>query len=251
MKHQTKEGDEEVRQGLVKLSKKFDIPLVATIDSHYPCAEDNKAHETLLAIQTNSDIKDENKFSFGADDYSFIDTKKALELFKDIPEAVANTVKIADLCNLELELGHWVFPDFKIEDEKTYDEKLRELAYAGFERLGIKETPEIKERVEYELKIISDKGYEPYFLVVGDLLRYAKENGILTTIRGSVAGSMVTYLLGITNVDPIAYKLPFERFLHSERPSAPDIDMDFADNRRDEMLEYVKQKYGEDKVAQI
>ena len=251
MKHQTKEGDEEVRQGLVKLSKKFDIPLVATIDSHYPCAEDNKAHETLLAIQTNSDIKDENKFSFGADDYSFIDTKKALELFKDIPEAVANTVRIANLCNLELKLGRWVFPDFKIEDGKTYDEKLRELAYAGFERLDIKETPEIKERVEYELKIIFDKGYSPYFLVVGDLLNYAKENGILSAIRGSVAGSMVTYLLGITNIDPIEYKLPFERFLNPFRPSPPDIDMDFADNRRDEMIEYVKKKYGEDKVAQI
>ena len=251
MKHSTVPGDEEVREGIVKLSKKFDIPLVATIDSHYPCADDNKAHSTLLAIQTNSDIKDENKFTFGEDDYSFIDEKNALELFKDTPEAVTNTLKIADLCNLELELGRWVFPNFKIEDGKTYDEKLRELAYAGFARLGLKETPEIKERVEYELKVICDKGYSPYFLVVGDLLRYAKENGILSAIRGSVAGSMVTYLLGITNINPIEYKLPFERFLNPFRPSPPDIDMDYADNRRDEMIEYVKSKYGEDKVAQI
>ncbi|MBU0999438.1 DNA polymerase III subunit alpha [Patescibacteria group bacterium] len=251
MKHQTLPGDEEVRQGLIKLSQKFNIPLVATIDSHYPCAEDNKAHETLLAIQTNSDIKDENKFSFGEDDYSFIDFKKAQELFKETPEAVTNTLKIADLCNLKLELGRWVFPDFKIEDGKTYDEKLRELTYAGFKKLKLQENPEIKERVEYELRIICDKGYSPYFLVVGDLLRYAKENGILSAIRGSVAGSMVTYLLGITNINPIEYKLPFERFLNPFRPSAPDIDMDYADNRRDEMIEYVKQKYGEDKVAQI
>ncbi|MFH1200742.1 MAG: DNA polymerase III subunit alpha [bacterium] len=251
MKHPTVPENEEIRQGLIKLSKKFNIPLVGTIDSHYPCAEDNKVHETLLAIQTNSDIKDENKFSFGDDDYSFIDTKEALELFKDIPEAVANTMKIADLCNLELKLDCWVFPDFKIEDGKTYDEKLRELTYAGFEKLSIKETPEIKERVEYELKIICEKGYSPYFLVVGDLLRYAKENGILSAIRGSVAGSMVTYLLGITNINPIEYKLPFERFLNPFRPSPPDIDMDYADNRRDEMIEYVKRKYGEDKVAQI
>ena len=251
MKHSTVPGDEEVRQGLIKLSKKLNIPLVATIDSHYPCVDDNKAHETLLAIQTNSDIKDENKFSFGEDDYSFIDAKKAYELFKDTPEALANTVKIADMCNLELELGRWVFPDFKVEEGKTYDEKLRELTYAGFERLGIKETSLIKERVEYELKIICDKGYSPYFLVVGDLLRYAKENGIFSAIRGSVAGSMVTYLLGITNINPIEYKLPFERFLNPFRPSPPDIDMDYADNRRDEMIEYVKRKYGEDKVAQI
>ncbi len=209
MKHSTMPDDENVRENIIKLGKKFNIPLVATIDSHYPCEEDNKAHETLLAIQTNSDIKDENKFSFGEDDYSFIDTKQAQELFKDIPEAITNTVKIADLCNLELELGRWVFPDFKLEKGETYDKKLRELTYAGFEKLNIKETPEIKERVEYELKIICGKGYSPYFLVVSDLLRYAKKNGILTAIRGSVAGSMVTYFLGITNINPIEYKLPF------------------------------------------
>lgn len=251
MKHSTIPDDEDVRKGIIKLSKKFNIPLVGTIDSHYPCIEDSKAHETLLAIQTNSDIKDENKFSFGEDDYSFIDTKKAQELFKDTPEAVTNTAKIANMCNLELELGNWVFPDFKIEDGKTYDEKLLELTYAGFKRLNLKETPEIKERVEYELKVIRDKRYSPYFLVVGDLLNYAKQNGILSAIRGSVAGSMITYLLGITNINPIEYKLPFERFLNPFRPSPPDIDMDYADNRRDEMIEYVKKKYGEDKVAQI
>lgn len=245
------DGGKEVRKELINLGKKFNIPLVATIDSHYPHTEDAKAHDTLLSIQTNSDIKDENKFSFGDSDYSFIDTEKAQELFKDIPEAVTNTVKIADMCNLELKLGEWVFPNFEIEKGKSYDQKLRELAFAGFERLGIKETQEMLERVEYELKIIVDKGYSPYFLVVGDLLRHAKENGILTTIRGSVAGSMVTYLLGITNVDPLEYKIPFERFLNPFRPSAPDIDMDFADNRRDEMIEYVKNKYGADKVAQI
>ncbi len=244
-------GGKEVREGLIKLSKKLDIPLVATIDSHYPESGDNKAHDTLLSIQTNSDVKDENKFSFGDGDYSFVNSKRAQEIFKDIPEAIANTVKVADMCNVELELGRWVFPDFKVEDGKTYDEKLRELTYEGLKRLNINETEEIKERIEYELKIIFTKGYSPYFLVVGDLLRYAKENGILTAIRGSVAGSIVTYLLGITNIDPIEYKLPFERFLNPFRPSPPDIDMDFADNRRDEMIEYVKEKYGADKVAQI
>jgi len=239
------------RDGLKKMSEKFDIPLVATFDSHYSCSDDSKAHETLLAIQTNSDIKDENKFSFGDEDYSFISPEEALKNFQDCPQAVANTIKIADMCEVELELGKWVFPDYKVEDGKNYNEKLRELTFKGFERRELKQNTEILERVEYELKIIFEKGYAPYFLVVGDLLHYAKKNNILTTIRGSVAGSMVTYLLGITNVNPIEYKLPFERFLNPFRPSPPDIDMDYADNRRDEMIEYTKKKYGEDKVAQI
>ncbi len=249
--HPHVENDKEARQSLMALAKKHNIPLVATQDSHYPYSDDHEAHHTLLQINTQGDSKEASKFEFSDDDFSFLNTEKAMEVFKDAPEAVANTQKIAEMCNLKLELENWVFPDFKIEEGKTYDQKLRELTYAGFKNLGIKETPEIKERVEYELKIIFEKGYSPYFLVVDDLLDYAKENGILTTIRGSVAGSMVTYLLGITNVNPIEYKLPFERFLNPFRPSPPDIDMDYADNRRDEMIEYTKRKYGEDKVAQI
>ncbi|MFA6256747.1 MAG: DNA polymerase III subunit alpha [Candidatus Paceibacterota bacterium] len=245
------DGAENVREGIIALSKKLGVPLVATMDSHYPMRDDRKAHETLLAIQTNSDIKDENKFSFGNEEYHFVNSKEAMELFKDVPDAVENTNKVAAMCDLELELGKWVFPDFKVEQGKTYDEKLRELTYEGLKNLNIKETTEIKERIEYELQIIFTKGYSPYFLVVDDLLDYAKAHGILTAIRGSVAGSMVTYLLGITNINPLEYKLPFERFLNPFRPSAPDIDMDFADNRRDEMIEYVKQKYGEANVAQI
>jgi DNA polymerase-3 subunit alpha len=249
--HPSVEDDKRVRETLLDLAKKHDIMVVATQDSHYPCTEDHNAHHTLLQINTQGDTKENGKFEFSNDDFSFMDTKQALEVFKDFPEAVTNTMKVADMCDLELELGRWVFPDFKLETGITYDEKLRELTYAGFNRLGLKETPEIKERVEYELKIIFTKGYSPYFLVVGDLLRHAKENGILSAIRGSVAGSMVTYLLGITNINPIEYKLPFERFLNPFRPSPPDIDMDYADNRRDDMIEYVKQKYGADKVAQI
>jgi len=249
--HPSIEDDKMVREELVKLGKKHNVLVVATQDSHYPRKEDRNAHHTLLQINTQGDGKEGTKFEFSDDDFSFIDTKTAMEVFKDFPEAVTNTKKVADLCNLELELGAWVFPDFKIEEGKTYDEKLRELTYAGFEKLNVKKTPETLERVEYELKVISDKGYSPYFLVVGDLLRFAKENGILSAIRGSVAGSMVTYLLHITNINPIEYKLPFERFLNPFRPSPPDIDMDYADNRRDEMIEYAKSKYGEDKVAQI
>ena len=249
--HPSVENDKQVRETLVSLAKKHDIPIVATQDSHYPCSDDHDAHHTLLQINTQGDGKDGAKFEFSDDDFSFMNTEKALEVFKDFPEAVSNTMKVADMCDLELELGKWVFPDFKIEDGKTPNEKLRELTYDGLKNLALKETPEVKARIEYELKVIFDKGYAPYFLVVGDLLHHAKENKILTNVRGSVAGSMVTYLLGITNVDPIDYKIPFERFLNPFRPSAPDIDMDFADNRRDEMIEYVKKKYGEDKVAQI
>jgi DNA polymerase-3 subunit alpha len=241
----------KAREGLKKMSKKFNIPLVATFDSHYPCAEDSKAHETLLAIQTNSDIKDENKFSFGADDYSFVNEKEALEIFKDIPEAVLNTLKVSDICKVELELGKWVFPDYKIEDGTDPDTKLTELAYSGIEKHGLEKTKQIEERIEYELTIIKNKGYSKYFLVSSDLIKFAKSAGILTTTRGSAAGSMISYLIGITTVNPIEYKLPFERFLNPYRPSPPDIDMDIADNRRDEMIEYAKKKYGEDKVAQI
>ncbi len=250
-KHPSVENDAKVREALITLARKNNIDIVATQDSHYPCTEDHRAHHTLLQINTQGDGKEGAKFEFSDDDFSFMSTEKAMEVFSDIPEAVTNTMKVADMCNLELELGKWVFPDLKIEDGKSYDEKLRDLTYEGLRKRKLQETAEVKERIEYELKIIKDKGYSPYFLVVDDLLDYAKANGILTTIRGSVAGSIVTYLLGITNVNPIEYKLPFERFLNPFRPSAPDIDMDYADNRRDEMIEYAKRKYGEDKVAQI
>ncbi len=246
------ENDKKLRDELVALGKKFNIPLVATQDSHYPCKDDHEAHKTLLAINTGAEGKTDGKFEFSDDDFSLIDEKKALEFFKDIPEAVSNTKVVADLCEVyDLELGKAYFPYFEITDGKTPDEKLRELAYAGFEFRELKQEKEYLERLEYELGVIKQKGYAGYFLVVGDLLRYAHENGILTNIRGSVAGSLTTYLIAITNVDPLVYKLPFERFLNPERPSLPDIDMDYADNRRDEMIAYAKTKYGEDKVAQI
>ncbi|MCK5591914.1 MAG: DNA polymerase III subunit alpha, partial [Candidatus Pacebacteria bacterium] len=158
---------------------------------------------------------------------------------------------IADMCNVELELGNWTFPAFDIPKGTTYDKELHRIAYEGIENRGIEKTKELTDRLDYELKVIKEKGYSVYFLIVGDLLRFARENNIFTTIRGSVAGSMTTFLLGITNVNPFEYKLPFERFLNPQRPSAPDIDMDFADNRRDEVLDYARAKYGEDKVAQI
>lgn len=249
--HPHVENDKKVRDGLLALGKKHNIPVVATQDSHYPCQEDHEAHNTLLAINTRGDAN-EARFEFPEDDFSLIDEKKALEYFSDCPEAVGNTMLIADAVeDYEIDIGNAYFPDFPIEEGKTADEKLRELAYGGFAFRELEQTKEYTDRLDYELSVIKQKGYPEYFLVVGDLLRHARESNILTNIRGSVAGSLTTYLLGITNVDPLVYKLPFERFLNPERPSLPDIDMDFADNRRDEMIRYAKDKYGEDKVAQI
>ncbi|MBL7044995.1 MAG: DNA polymerase III subunit alpha [Parcubacteria group bacterium] len=244
--HPEIEGHQEVQEKIKKLSQDSDTELVAAHDVYYLKAEDAKTRETVMKIQTNSDFGYD-----GDEDFSFINQKTAEKYFKDTPNALENTVKIADMCNVELDLGKWVFPDLKVESGETYDEELRKIVYKGIERRKIEKTKEVEDRIEYELKIIKDKGYSPYFLVVGDLLRFAHENNILTTIRGSVAGSIVTYLANITNVNPVEYKIPFERFLNPERPSAPDIDMDFADNRRDEVIQYAKDKYGEEKVAQI
>ncbi|MEI6191332.1 MAG: DNA polymerase III subunit alpha [bacterium] len=248
--HPEIEGHEETMKKIVRLAHETNTPLVAAQDTYYLHPEDKKARDTLLLVNTNGDFSDKNSDS-SEEDFSFISPERAEELFADTPEAIENTAKIADECNLELKLGAWVFPDFKVESGLTPDDELRRLAYEGFKVRGLEQTKEYIDRLEYELKVIRDKGYSPYFLVVADLLHFAHAHNILTNIRGSVAGSLTTYLTKITNVDPIDYKLPFERFLNPERPSAPDIDMDYADNRRDEVIAYAKAKYGTDKVAQI
>jgi DNA polymerase-3 subunit alpha len=247
------ENDKKLRDGIISLGKKWNIPIVAGQDSHYLCQEDHEAHFTLLQVNTGAmDTKEGTKFEFSEDDFSLIDENKALEYFSDCKEAIYNTKMVADLCeDYDLELGKAYFPNFPIPEGKNADEMLQELAYQGFEFRNLPQTKEYIDRLEYELGIIKQKGYPTYFLVVSDLLRFSRENDIYTNIRGSVAGSLVTYLTGITKVDPIAYKLPFERFLNPERPSLPDIDMDYADNRRDDVISYAKQKYGEDHVAQI
>ncbi|MCI0680422.1 DNA polymerase III subunit alpha [bacterium] len=249
MHHPGVEGHQDVTDGLIALGRKLKIPVVGTQDSHYAHPEDKKAHETLLSVQSSN--SKENKWSFGPDDFSFINTKKAYEYFSDIPEAVENTNIVAEQCDIEIPLGKWVFPAFPLTEKTTHDEELARLAYEGFALHGVAETPEAKTRLDYELSVIKGKGYAVYFLIVADLIRFAREKNIFTAIRGSVAGSLTTYLVGITKVDPLKYKLPFERFLNPERPSAPDIDMDFADDRREEVLDYAKEKYGAHAVAQI
>ena len=241
----------ELQHKIKDLAAKTNTPLVAAHDVYYLHPDDRVAREAMIKIQNGStlDIHEDR-----SEDFSFITQATANEYFRDLPDALANTQIIADACNVEIVLGQeaWQFPNYIIESGKAPDDELRETAYAGVSWRGHDPTDHtVKERLDYELDVIKTKGYAKYFLVVGDLLREARERGILTTIRGSVAGSYTTYVLGITNVDPLEYRLPFERFLNPERPSAPDIDMDFADNRRDEIIEYAKSKYGEDKVAQI
>ncbi|MDR3546769.1 MAG: DNA polymerase III subunit alpha [Candidatus Pacebacteria bacterium] len=244
--HPTVPGHEEKVRKLVELSHQSGVPLVAQHDVYYLKPDDREACEVMRRIQHGSTGRNEQE------DFSFITEKKALELFKDMPDAVDRSTEIADRCNLSFDLGKWVFPAVPVsEGFKNHDDELRAKAYTGITTRGLTETEEVKTRIEYELDIIISKGFAVYYLVVSDLLNYAKSAGILTTTRGSAAGSLVAYLIGITNVNPLFYKLPFERFLNPERPKAPDIDMDIADNRRDDMIAYAKRKYGEDHVAQI
>lgn len=245
-------GHTELAQRIRTLADETGAPLVAAHDVYYIQPEDRLARETMVKIQTGGTVETTDELNAYEEDFSFISQAQAREYFADIPEALENTARIAEQCSVDIEIGTWYFPDYIIESGKTPDEELHELVLRGIRWRGLDpEDSTIAERIAYELDIIKMKGYAKYFLVVGDLLNEARKRKILTTIRGSVAGSLVTYVLGITNVDPIEYKLPFERFLNPERPSAPDIDMDYADNRRDEIIEYAKAKYGEDKVAQI
>lgn len=245
--HPEIKGHEETMEKVIAFAKKHNVPIVASHDVYYLHPEDREARQTLMAVQNQTD----EKLEFSDENFSFISPKDAEKFFKKNPEAIENIQKIVDSCNLEITLGKWFFPNYVVESGLSHDDEFKRIVEEGLKKRGLDLTNEIRERMEYELKVIRDKGYAKYFLVVYDLLKYAHENGILTTIRGSVAGSLVTYLSGITNVNPLEYGLPFERFLNPERPSAPDIDMDYADTRRDEMIEYAKKKYGDDKVAQI
>ncbi len=242
----THEMLEAHQQGVSALDPKDST--VALPEIFYLEPQDRRAWQTLRAIENRAPTEESDTY-LEEEDFHLPSLAEMEARFTT--EQLTKTVEIAARCNLELELGKWVFPDFPIPKDSSYDQELRVLIEGGLKRRWITESPAVRERIEYEYKIICDKGYSPYFLVVADLLQFARQHKILTTIRGSVAGSMVTYAVGITNVDPLEYKLPFERFLNPERPSAPDIDMDYADNRRDEVIEYARKKYGERNVAQI
>lgn len=241
-----------LNKGLIELSKQMNLPLIVTNDVHYAASEDREAHDVLICVQTGSLVTDENRMTYDCD-FSLRDPEELAKAFPDHPEALSNTVEIAEKCNLEIPLHQNLLPEFKIETGQTSQEYLRELCGAGLqEKYAGEQMEEAKKQLEYELSMIHKMGFDDYFVIVWDFVKYAKDHDITVGPgRGSAAGSIVSYSLDITTVDPLKFGLVFERFLNPERISMPDIDIDFADDRREEVLEYVTQKYGKRNVAQI
>lgn len=241
-----------INQELFRMSRETGIPLVATNDIHYVNKEDAKAHDVLLCIQTGKVIDDEKRMSFQSDEFYIKSQEEMYELFKYAPEALENTVKIARECNVDFNFGQIYLPKFDVPDGFTSDTYLRQLCQIGLQRKYNKIDTELMERMNYELSVIEKMGYADYYLIVWDYVRYARENHIMVGPgRGSGAGSLVAYCIGITDIDPIKYNLIFERFLNPERISMPDFDVDFCYERRQEVIDYVVSKYGKDRVAQI
>ena len=241
-------------QKLVQLARKLDIPLVATNDAHYLKREDAYNHEVLLCIQTGKRMSDEDRMKFDTDELYVKSPEEMAEYFKAFPDAIENTVKIAEQCNVEFEFGHTILPNYDVPPEyPTHYDFLKELCDKGLKkRYGKNLSDEIQKRAEYELSIIKKMGYVDYYLIVWDFIHYAKTNGIpVGPGRGSGAGSILAYAIEITDIDPIKYGLLFERFLNPERISMPDFDVDFSDERRQEVIDYVARKYGHDHVSQI
>ncbi|MDD4358599.1 MAG: DNA polymerase III subunit alpha [Candidatus Pacebacteria bacterium] len=272
-RHPNIKEQEFANKELIKMSKELNIPLVATNDSHYLKKEDAEAQDIMMLINMGLDVTEQNRPSMLGDDFSLISIAEMNETFKDIPEAILNTEKIKNDCNIDLVLGETKLPYFEVPEGKTENEFLKELCYLGIEKkygnlidleeykkvreigiLNIKneKLKEVVERLEYELEVIKNSGFTAYFLIVQDFVNWAKSNRIVVGPgRGSAGGSIVAYLANITNVDPLKYNLLFQRFLNPERISPPDIDLDFTDRRRDEVINYVANKYGREKVAQI
>ncbi|MFQ9787470.1 MAG: DNA polymerase III subunit alpha [Mediterraneibacter faecis] len=241
-----------VNQQLFKMSEETGIELVATNDIHYTYAEDAKPHDILLCIQTGKKLSDENRMRYDGGQYYVKSEEEMLRLFPYAKQALENTQKIADRCHVEIEFGVTKLPKYDVPDGYTSWEYLQKLCYEGLEKRYGDPSEELKERLAYELETIHQMGYVDYFLIVWDFIKYAKDHGIsVGPGRGSAAGSIVSYCLEITTIDPIRYQLLFERFLNPERVSMPDIDVDFCYERRQEVIDYVTRKYGKDCVAQI
>lgn len=241
-----------VNKKIIEIAKNHNIPLIATNDVHYIKKEDRKTHDVLLCIQTGKSVQDEDRMRYTGD-YSLRPPEEMAEIFKNTPEAISNTVEIAERCSLELKFGQDLLPAYKTPQNLSPKDYLEDLCREGIKK---KYSPDMEEeankRLEYELSVVDKMGFNTYFLIVHDFVRFAKESGILVGPgRGSAAGSIIAYSLDITEIDPLKYGLIFERFLNPERVSMPDIDIDFADSRRDEVLEYVIEKYGRENVAQI
>lgn len=251
--HSSRE-DMVVMENIPKIAKELDIGLVCTNDVHYIEKEDYKIHNILICLQTGKTIEEDNKMSYIPGEFFLRSEEQMRDLFKDYPEAIENTKKIAEMCNVELEFGNLHLPYFAIPDGFTNSSYLKKLVFDGLENRFSNDDrlEEAKERCEYELSVIEKMGYVDYFLIVWDFIRFAKSQGIpVGPGRGSAAGSIISYCLEITDINPLDYNLIFERFLNPERVSMPDIDIDFCYERREEVIDYVVNKYGEDKVAQI
>jgi len=267
--HPELEGQDRVNKQLIAFSKELNVPLVATNDSHYLYKEHEEAQDILLCLQNKKKLEDTDRMKMlGYGDYSVRPNAEMIAAFKDTPEAVANTLKIATMCNVEIELGNIQLPHFEVPEGHDGNSYLRELCERGlkkryglvldrvvaegFASLSSADVKKIRDRMDYELEVITKMGWPSYFLIVADFVNWAKDHKIVVGPgRGSAAGSLVCYLTGITNLDPLKYDLLFERFLNPERISMPDIDLDFADIRRSEVIKYVKGKYGQDHVSQI
>ncbi|HEX6977493.1 MAG TPA: DNA polymerase III subunit alpha [Patescibacteria group bacterium] len=247
------ESEKIINDGVVKLSRELGIPIVATNDAHYIDKEDANAQDVLVCVATGKQVSDVKRMRF-VDTPSFYvkTTQEMKDLFPDLPDAIENTQKIANKCNLEIStFGKWFFPKFPLPKGEEAGKYLEKLARERLAERIKNPTKEVKERLDYELGIINKKGYAPYFLIVMDMVNWANSEGIITNTRGSAAGSLVSYVLGITTVNPLTYYLPFERFLNPYRPSPPDIDFDVADSRREEVIGFITKRYGKEKVAQI
>jgi len=260
---------EQINQGLLSLSNELDIPVVATNDVHYVDKQDASSHDLLLCIQTNTSIYDEKRLKMAGDFFYLKSPQEMEELFSDIPQALENTERIAQACHLDLEFGRLHLPEVDLPHHKTADEYLAELCWQGLAQRyprgcqvcdltptekvgeGLVPSPLVESRLKYELEVVQQTQFAHYFLVVWDVVSFAKRNNILCGVRGSAAASLILYCLGVTDVDPLAHGLVFERFLNVERKEMPDIDLDFQDDHRDEVISYVAQKYGHDHVAQI
>jgi DNA polymerase-3 subunit alpha len=238
---------------LVELARGMGIPMLATNDTHYTVPEQHEAHDLLLCIGTGSNLDTPGRLRFETNEFYLKSPLEMRRLFRgELPDAMDNTLRVAEMVDLKLEFDQLRLPHFPVPEGETATTWMRKECERGLlARYGSDPAETVRERLEYELGVIERMGYAGYFLIVADFTRFAREQGIMTTCRGSAPGSIVTYSLGITPVDPIAYRLPFERFLNPDRVTMPDIDIDFADSRRDEVIEYVTRKYGDDRVAQI
>lgn len=250
--HPNLEEARKLKKALIDLSRETNIPLVATYDVHYVYPEDREVHDIFLAIQQGKDIEESDRLSMKEDDFSLASEERIWELYQDIPESIEITWEIAQRINLEIELGKFKFPKYPLPENLTEFELLKKLTFEGLEKRGLINDSKAKDRANYELSIIEKTGFAGYFLIVQDIVKWAKKNGIMVGVgRGSAAGSLVSYLLEITEINPLKYDLLFERFLNPERIEMPDIDIDICDYKRDLVFDYLKERYGQESFAQI